>query len=314
VFNRHDPHETQDEQTPPSLHDGMAVWTVDGERIGTIRGSAAQNGYLCIHQGRLFGHDVYLPEDLVGSIDGTGAYVRVRSQDLQPYLRSALPEAAAGPQASSSPSTDADTVVGSAQPVMPAPPIPALHRTAPIYPLGHPLEHPPTAHLSEPDEPHATDAPPPATLAGETTAQALEEAVLAAGTTADQLGQSANQTASQTADEVRSTVDQAQQQQQADQTTEQTRDQLGQTASQAQDQARSSIERAQQQVGQVAEHVREHVAQEAATQIGNASKGLEDLATTLTQLSARLATSTNWRSLPTGWLRTSTPWQRACKR
>jgi hypothetical protein len=82
MFNRHAPHEAQDGQAPPPLREGMGVWTADGERIGTIRGSSAQNGYLRLHQGRLFGHDVYLPQDLIGSIDANGAHLRVRKQDL----------------------------------------------------------------------------------------------------------------------------------------------------------------------------------------------------------------------------------------
>jgi cell division septum initiation protein DivIVA len=116
---------------------------------------------------------------------------------------------------------------------------------------------------------------------------------LTAGAMADQVGE----TASQAATLARSTVDQAQQHagqavtQASDQATvtmDQAQQQAGHLVAQAKEQADSIIDQAQQQAGQVAEHVRERVAQEAATQMSNASKGLDDLATTLTQLSAQL--------------------------
>jgi hypothetical protein len=239
----------------------MAVFSADGERIGTLKSGTAHNGYLLMHQGRIFGHDFYLPQELIASVDASGIHLRASKNEVEKYMRSEPP--AAPPPASQG----SDIVVGSAHPVGPDQPAAELHRTAPLWEPGHPPTDLAATPTGEPGAPApssgGTESPPPAHLEN--------AAAGAAAGIAAQAGQIANQA-----------------QQQAGAIAERAGQQAEQLADQAQQQAGQLASQAQEQAGQLAAGIRDQVGQQAATQMAHAASGLDGLSATLTQLSAQL--------------------------
>jgi hypothetical protein len=79
-------------QCPP----GVAVYDADGEQLGTVSDWQDMRHYLIVHQGRLFGHEAYIPQAAIMYSDMNGVHLRLRHDDLI-NIQQPLPEHTAPP-------------------------------------------------------------------------------------------------------------------------------------------------------------------------------------------------------------------------
>jgi hypothetical protein len=77
-------------QFPP----GVAVYDADGEQLGTVSDWQEMHNFLIVHQGRLFGHDTYVPHAAIKYSDMNGVHLRLRQGDLTRMKQPPLPEQA----------------------------------------------------------------------------------------------------------------------------------------------------------------------------------------------------------------------------
>jgi hypothetical protein len=74
---------------------GVAVYDSDGEQLGTVSDWQDMHNFLIVHQGRLFGHDTYVPHAAIKYSDMNGVHLRLRHGDLTSMKQPPLPEHAA---------------------------------------------------------------------------------------------------------------------------------------------------------------------------------------------------------------------------
>jgi hypothetical protein len=74
---------------------GVAVYDSDGEQLGTVSDWQDMHNFLIIHQGRLFGHDTYIPHAAIKYSDMNGVHLRLRHGDLTNMNQPPLPGHAA---------------------------------------------------------------------------------------------------------------------------------------------------------------------------------------------------------------------------
>jgi len=70
---------------------GVAVYDADGEKLGTVSDWQDIRNFLIVHQGRLFGHDTYIPHAAIMYSDMNGVHLRLRHDDLT-NMQQPLPE------------------------------------------------------------------------------------------------------------------------------------------------------------------------------------------------------------------------------
>ena len=75
-------------QCPP----GVSVYDADGEQLGTVSDWQEMHNFLIVHQGRLFGHDTYVPHAAIKYSDMNGVHLRLRQGDLTSIKQPPLPE------------------------------------------------------------------------------------------------------------------------------------------------------------------------------------------------------------------------------
>lgn len=83
--------DTGSAQRPP----GVSVYDADGEQLGTVSDWQEKRNFLIVHQGRLFGHDTYVPHVAIRYSDMNGVHLYVRQGDLASMKHQPLPEQAA---------------------------------------------------------------------------------------------------------------------------------------------------------------------------------------------------------------------------
>ncbi len=64
------------------ISDGTTVYDASGEKIGTVRASDAQGGYLDVEKGWLFPKDVYIPLSAIAQSNADGVYLTLSKDDL----------------------------------------------------------------------------------------------------------------------------------------------------------------------------------------------------------------------------------------
>ncbi len=64
------------------ISDGTTVYDASGEKIGRVRASDPQGGYLAVEKGWLFPKDVYIPLSAIARSDTGGVYLTVSKDDL----------------------------------------------------------------------------------------------------------------------------------------------------------------------------------------------------------------------------------------
>ncbi len=64
------------------ITEGTTVYDAAGEKIGRVRGSDAQGGYLDVEKGWLFPKDVYIPLSAIARSDADGVYLTLYKDDL----------------------------------------------------------------------------------------------------------------------------------------------------------------------------------------------------------------------------------------
>lgn len=65
------------------LADGMTVYDLNGEKIGTISGYTTSSAYFKLEKGLIFHHDYYVPMSAVARIDPDGVYLTVLKDDIK---------------------------------------------------------------------------------------------------------------------------------------------------------------------------------------------------------------------------------------
>jgi hypothetical protein len=70
----------------------VAVYDADGEKVGTVSDWQDMRNYLIVHQGRLFGHDTYVPHTAIKYSDMNGVHLRLRHGDLTSIKQAPLSE------------------------------------------------------------------------------------------------------------------------------------------------------------------------------------------------------------------------------
>lgn len=65
------------------ITDGMTVYDVNGDKVGTVSGANASSGYFILQKGLLFPHDYYVPMSAVSRIDPDGVYLNVEKDDIK---------------------------------------------------------------------------------------------------------------------------------------------------------------------------------------------------------------------------------------
>jgi len=63
--------------------DGMTVYDVNGEKIGTVSGYTTSGAYFKLEKGLIFHHDYYVPMSAVSRIDPDGVYLTVLKDDIK---------------------------------------------------------------------------------------------------------------------------------------------------------------------------------------------------------------------------------------
>lgn len=71
---------------------GVAVYDADGEKLGTVSDWQDIHNFLIVHQGRLFGHDTYIPHAAIQYSDMNGVHLRLRHDDLSSMQQPTLLE------------------------------------------------------------------------------------------------------------------------------------------------------------------------------------------------------------------------------
>jgi len=65
------------------LTDDMAVYDVNGEKIGKVAGATTSAEYFTLEKGVLFHHDYYVPMSAVSRLDPDGVYLNVAKDDIK---------------------------------------------------------------------------------------------------------------------------------------------------------------------------------------------------------------------------------------
>lgn len=73
---------------------GVSVYDADGEQLGTVSDWQDKHNFLIVHQGRLFGHDTYIPHTAIRYSDMNGVHLHVRQVDLTTIKQQPLAEQA----------------------------------------------------------------------------------------------------------------------------------------------------------------------------------------------------------------------------
>jgi hypothetical protein len=60
----------------------VSVYDADGEQLGTVSDWQEMHNFLIVHQGRLFGHETYVPHAAIKYSDMNGVHLRLRQDDL----------------------------------------------------------------------------------------------------------------------------------------------------------------------------------------------------------------------------------------
>jgi hypothetical protein len=84
-FRRDDPSTMGGYSTSGSqrLTDGMAVYDINGDKIGSVSGASSSANYFTLQKGMLFPHDYYVPMSAVSRIDPDGVYLNVEKDDIK---------------------------------------------------------------------------------------------------------------------------------------------------------------------------------------------------------------------------------------
>jgi hypothetical protein len=84
-LRRNDPSTTGGYQSSGSqrVTDGMTVYDVNGDKIGTVSGTSSSADYFTLQKGLLFPHDYYVPLSAVSRIDPDGVYLNVAKDDIK---------------------------------------------------------------------------------------------------------------------------------------------------------------------------------------------------------------------------------------
>ncbi|MGH2517883.1 MAG: hypothetical protein ACRDHP_19730 [Ktedonobacterales bacterium] len=61
---------------------GTPIYDSSGEKLGTVGANGVQSGYLIMHKGTLFHHDVSLPVSAIGRLDAQGVYLNRTRQEI----------------------------------------------------------------------------------------------------------------------------------------------------------------------------------------------------------------------------------------
>ncbi len=80
------------------ITDGITVYDASGEKIGRVRASDAQGGYLDVEKGWLFPKDVYIPLSAIARSDADGVYLTLYKDDLSAATYAQPPQGGAGMQ------------------------------------------------------------------------------------------------------------------------------------------------------------------------------------------------------------------------
>jgi hypothetical protein len=65
------------------IADGMTVYDVNGEKIGTVSGYTTSGAYFKLEKGLIFHHDYYVPMSAVSRLDPDGVYLNVLKDDIK---------------------------------------------------------------------------------------------------------------------------------------------------------------------------------------------------------------------------------------
>jgi hypothetical protein len=76
------PNQTISDTADWPIMEGMTVYGVDGEKLGTVRNYDPQADYLDVQKGWLFHKDFYVPVSTVNTVMGDGLTLRLTSRDL----------------------------------------------------------------------------------------------------------------------------------------------------------------------------------------------------------------------------------------
>src|SRR6185437_7761306 len=77
-----EPHQVTVNPAHWPIADGMRVYGIDGEQLGTVRNYDPQDGYLDVQRGWLLTKDLYVPFRAVATITGDGITLRLTKEDL----------------------------------------------------------------------------------------------------------------------------------------------------------------------------------------------------------------------------------------
>ncbi len=80
------------------IADGTTVYDASGEKIGQVRGSDVQGGYLDVEKGWLFPKDVYIPLSAIARSDTGGVYLTLYKDDLSADTYAQPPQGGVGTQ------------------------------------------------------------------------------------------------------------------------------------------------------------------------------------------------------------------------
>jgi len=75
------------------ITDGTTVYDASGEKIGRVRASDTQGGYLDVEKGWLFPKDVYIPLSAIARSDADGVYLTLYKDDLSANTYAQPPQA-----------------------------------------------------------------------------------------------------------------------------------------------------------------------------------------------------------------------------
>jgi hypothetical protein len=62
---------------------GLPIYDCDSEKLGTVSAFGVQSGYLVMHTGRLFHHDVSIPLSALERSDGQGIYLNRTREEIR---------------------------------------------------------------------------------------------------------------------------------------------------------------------------------------------------------------------------------------
>jgi len=65
------------------IADGMTVYDVNSDKIGTVSGYTSSGSYFKLEKGLLFPHDYYVPMSAVSRIDPNGVYLNVKKDEIK---------------------------------------------------------------------------------------------------------------------------------------------------------------------------------------------------------------------------------------